>query len=149
MQIDEEIERRVRAAFEAVVAHNPADLKVPLSRLSASDLQIAVSYAIYVCGYVVADVLDGELSEDGLAEMAQYAVQDSKDWFDLGEPNTVASFLRAAGSGEVSSPAVPDQEVPGYSFVVGGYLLSHFCADDQLWYEYLDEIWNAALTADS
>lgn len=149
MQIDEAIEERVRTAFGAVIGEKPAELKAVLVRFTPGELQTAVSYAAYVCAYIVADVLDGELPEDGLEVMAQQVVEDNKSWVDLGEVATVVSFLKASATSDASFPGVPDEDVAGNSFVIAASLLSRFRPEGQRWFEYLDGIWNSAQAADS
>lgn len=142
MEIDEAIEDHVRTAFSAAIGHNPNDLKAALGQIDARDFPVAVSYAIYVCGYIVSDVFNGERRDTGIAEMAEYVVADNKEWVDLGSAATVAEFLKAAAAGDMTSAAVAGDEVAGQSFVIGGYLLSRFRHAGQRWFEYLDDIWN-------
>lgn len=143
MQIDEAIEDHVRSAFSAAIGHDPKDLKSALARIKADDFPIAVSYAVYACGYIVADVFNGELQETAILEMAEYVINDNNDWIDLGDTATVASFLQAAANGNINFPGVPTEDVAGNSFVIGGYLLSRFRPEGQRWFEYLDTIWNS------
>jgi hypothetical protein len=149
MHIDERIERHVREAFSNVVGRDRDGLLGTLRPLSPADLQTAVNYAMYACGYVVMDVLEGELSEDGLAELARDTVEGTRDWMDLGDPGAIASFLRAAASGDPAFRSVPEEDVAGHAFVVGGYLLSRYRHEGQRWFEYLDDAWNDAVASDS
>jgi hypothetical protein len=149
MQIDDAIEDRVRTAFSAAIDHNSSDLKAALGRFNAKDFKIATSYAIYVCGYVVTDVFNSKPSDEGIAELSEYIVNDNKSWVDLGSPTAIANFLKAASTGDVAFPGVPEEDVVGHSFVIGGYLLSRFRPEGQRWFEYLDGIWNAAQAGES
>jgi hypothetical protein len=149
MQIDDAIEDHVRTAFGAAIDHNASGLKAALSQVNADDLKIATSYAIYACGYIVLDVFSAQPSDEGIAEMAEYIVEDNKKWVDLGDPAAVAKFLRAAATGDVNFPGVAEEGVVGHSFVIGGYLLSRFRHEGQRWFQYLDAIWNAAQAAES
>jgi hypothetical protein len=149
MKIDDAIEDRVRTAFSAVLDHDPGALKTALGRLDSDDLATAVSYAIHVCGYVVVDVFNGALSDAGVAELAQYVVNDSREWVELGDAAAVAAFLRAAAAGDPRFPGVPAEDVAGHAFVIGGYLLSRFRHEGQRWFEYLDDIWNSTQAGES
>jgi hypothetical protein len=149
MQIDENIERHVRAAFSAVIGQKPDDLKAALKGLSPADLQTGVTYAIYVCGYVVLEVLDGEVVEDGIAELARDIVEGNKIWTDLDDVSVIASFLKAAAAGNINFPGVPEEDAAGLAFVAGGYLLTRYRHDGQRWFEHLDDVWNAALAAEA
>jgi hypothetical protein len=149
MRIDEAIEQEVREAFSAVIGRDAADLKAALAKLGGPDFSTAVSYALYVIGYVALDVLDGELPEDGVAEMARDAVTGTKEWIDLGTPEAIAALITSAAKADVNVPGVPSEDVPGHAFVVGGYVLSRYRPDGKRWFEYLDDIWNAAVATDS
>lgn len=145
MHIDENIERRVRAAFSAVIGRRADDLRDILGALNTRDFQTAVTYAVYACGYVVLDVLDESLPDAGVEEIARDVVVENKDWFDLGDPETIARFLKAAGRADLTFPDVPEEDVAGHAFVVGGFLVARYRHDGQRWYEYLDDIWNNAV----
>ena len=149
MQIDDAIEDQMRTAFSAVIDHKSSDLKAALGRFNPEEFKTATSYAIYVCGYVVMDVFNSKPSDEGLAEMSEYIINDNKGWVDLGNTIDIANFLKAASVGDVTFPGVPQEDVVGHSFVIGGYLLSRFRHEGQRWFEYLDDIWNAAQTAES
>ena len=149
MRIDKVIERRVREAFAAVIGHDESDLRAHLRVLSERELQVALVYATFVTGYVVSDVFEGAPDDAELTEMAEDAVQGTKDWIDLGGIESVVAFLKAATAGNADFPGVPGEDIAGYAFVIGGYLLSRYRREGQRWYEYLDDIWNAAQAAES
>lgn len=148
MVIDEAVEKRVREAFSGVVGRNAERMKEALRPLDQQGSRLAVTYAVLVCGYVVRDVLDNDLSEEGLRAFAEDIVAEEHDWANLGSVDSVASFLKEASSADPDFSKTSEEDLVGYSFVIGGYLLSRYRPEGKRWFEYLDDIWNDAVAAD-
>jgi hypothetical protein len=147
MQIDEHVEEAVREAYRAVIAKDGPRLVNAFRDLSEDDARTAVAYGLFVCGFVVKDVLRDGITEQNLDQLAAAIIASESAWVDLGSAEDLAALLRAAATGDTSFAEVRDrQDVVGKIFVCGGYLLTSYRRDDQHWWDYLDEIW-AALEA--
>lgn len=147
MKIDETIEAQVREAFSCVVGKDGDGMVAAITALGEERARTAVSYAIYVCGYIVNDVYRDGASRDQLLEMAAGIIDGEKSWVDLGEPDGIADFLDAAAQGKTTSTDIPAADVIGAAFVCGGHLLATRLYRHDRWFEYLDEIWNTAAAA--
>lgn len=141
MRIDERIERHVRQAYDAVATEDGQALAPAFEGLSQEDAATALGYSRFVIGFIVNDVLREGASEADLNGIAERAIEATAEWIDLGDRAVVVSLLRAAANGDPAMRGVPPEDVLGYTFVVGGYLLQSYRLDEQHWWEYLDDIW--------
>ena len=147
MQIDPEVERHVREAFGAVMAKDGARLVAAFQGLDRDQSLEAATYGIFVVGFIVNDVFRDGWTAEQLRNLAAKIVDSEKDWINLGDVGDVANLLDAAGKSNLDFPDVPREDVLGNLFVCGGYLLTSFRLDGQDWWQYLDEVWEAALAA--
>lgn len=147
MRIDERIEESVRKAFSAVVAKDGDTMVKTILALGEKDAETAVRYALYVVGYVVNNAHPHGATNADLRAMASDLADGVADWVNVGDTDTVASFLRSAASGDTTFEGIPAEDVPGTAFVCGGYLLARYRLEDQRWWEYLNEVWEAAEAA--
>lgn len=147
MKIDDRVEERVRAAFSGVVGKDAEAMQEALRPLDQNESRLAVTYATLVCGYITRHIFDNVLSEDRLRALAADVVTTVREWVDLGSVESVASFLKEASSADPDYSAMTEEDLVGYSFVIGGYLLSRYRPEGMRWFEYLDKIWNEAEAA--
>jgi len=146
MQIDEDVEHKVREIYSAVVGRDTQELDAKLRGLAADGVETvttALNYTMYVCGYVVLDLMGNGPSEEGLTELAQDTKEGTQDWIDVGTPEQIAALLRAAAKMDFA-PEVPREDLLGHLCVIGGFLLSRYRHEGQRWFEFLDDAWNVA-----
>lgn len=144
MQIDERIEERVRHAYDAVAMEDGQILTQAFEGLSPDDMATALGYGLFVVGFIINDVLRDGASDADLAGIAQRAIESESSWVELGPVDSLVALLRAASKGETSIPGVPREDLVGFTFLLGGYLLQSYRLDNQHWWEYLDDIWAQA-----
>jgi hypothetical protein len=147
MRVDERIEARVREAFAAAVGEDQSRFEAALDGLSSEDGATARSYAAYVVGFIVNDVLRGGASEEDLGGIADRAIAATSSWTDLGAPAEVTALLRATSEGALKLTGVPAEKAVDMTFVLGAYLLQAYRLDGQEWWTYLDDIWAQLLAA--
>jgi hypothetical protein len=141
MRIDERIEQRVRDAFGAVANRDGAGMAAAPQGLSNEDVATALSYGLFVVGFILNDVLREGPTDEDYEVIAGRAIDAASGWIDLGDRAAVVALLRAAAKGDPSVPGVSPEDVLGHTFVLGGYLLQAYRLDNQHWWEYLDDIW--------
>lgn len=144
MKIDERIEECVREAFAAAIAKEGDRMVGALKPLSEQDARTSIGYAVFVCGHVTGALFLEGPTQDDLVTMAQRIIDSEGDWVNLGDAENVAHFLGAAARGDTSFPNVKRDDIIGYAFVCGAYLLTSYRRDGQTWWTHLDEVWEAA-----
>jgi hypothetical protein len=147
MKIDERIEALAREALAACVGEEPDRFEAALDVMGDTDGPIAWSYAAYVVGYVVNDIFPDGIDDQELDGVAERAVESMSSWWELGPQAAVVALMRSASEGDPTMPGVPVEKVVNTTFVLASYLLQSYRSDDQEWWNYLDEIWNAAEAA--
>ncbi|MGV9214734.1 hypothetical protein ACTFTM_22970 [Micromonospora sp. RB23] len=147
MRIDERVEGAVREAYRAVIAKDGDRLAAAFAGLNDEEAQMAVSYAVFVVGFIVRDVFRNGATEADLSDLADKIIASERTWVDLGARDELAGLLAAATSGNVAASSTARADVVGNTLVAGGFLLTSFRLDDQRWWDYLDEIWAAVEAA--
>jgi hypothetical protein len=164
VEIPRHVETKVRDAFGAVINEDWDGAAEALKGLNPDDGGVALSLALYVCGYVVDDIFlntarsgDGVPSREELREIAEDVVTvfDESGAGTVGEVEEIVTFLQLAGEA-FRDDTEPDRDplkgldggrVIYLAFMCGGYLLGAYRRDEQgeQWWEYLDRIWAHAL----
>lgn len=147
MRIDPDVEAHLREAFAAVIAKDGDRMVTAFRGLDQEQSVEAARYAIFVVGFVVNDVFRKGWTEKQVGDLAAKVVQSEGSWIDLGSADEVARLLDAAGKGDLTFPGVPREDVMGHIVVCGAFLLTSFRLDGQHWWDYLNEVWEAALAA--
>lgn len=147
MRVDERIEEHVRRAFSAVVGKDGDGMVAAIRDLGEEDAKTAVGYAVFVVGYIVNNAFPDGPNQADLRSMAEDVITGVADWVKVGTVDVVAAFLGSAATGATTFEGIAQEDLPGMAFVCGGYLLARYRLKKQRWFEYLDEIWNAAETA--
>lgn len=168
MEIPRHVEKKVRDAFGAVINEDWDGVAEALRGLEPEEGAVALSLAVYVCGYVVDDIYvvhaksgDGIPSRAELRDLASGIVNvlAERGAGVIGDDEEVAVFLGLAGEafrGDTEPGPDPlrglDPKSAVYlAFMCGGYLLAVYRRDEQgeHWWEYLDRIWAHALADDT
>ena len=147
MNIDPRIEEHVREAYRAVIAKDGDRMVRAFRGLGEVEAATMAAYGVFVCGYVVNDVLRDGVTEGRLRDLATKIVHSESDWIDLGSAEAVAHLLGAASRGDTSFAGVPREDVIGSIFVCGGYLLGVYRSEGKEWWDYLDVIWEELLAS--
>jgi hypothetical protein len=144
MQIDARIEEYVREAYRGVAAEDGDRMVAAFEGLSQQDAARVLGYGLFVVGYILREVLRKGPTEEDFDVIAGRAIETVSSWIDLGPKNELVALMRAASKGEMKICGVPGDDLVGFIFVLGGYLLQVYRLPNQHWYEYLDEIWSHA-----
>jgi hypothetical protein len=146
MRVDERIEPRLREAYSAVIAKDADRVSAALQGMTAEDTTTFLGLGLFVCGFIVNDIYKESATDENVRELAGKIIAKQSDWMDVGEPEVVTAFLKAAASGDTRLAGLGGEDITGLTIICGGHLLGYYRLNDQRWYEYLDEIW-AALEA--
>jgi hypothetical protein len=119
-----------------------------VSMLTADEHNKVFGYGVFVLGYTINDLYPDGPTEDELHELAVEMLL-SETWIDLGGEAHLVALLRGAAAGDPSLLETAVDDLVPNVFVAGGYMLASYRGDGQRWSEYLDEIWAAALAAES
>lgn len=146
MNVNREVEARLREAFSAVIGRDRDRLDAALGPLDPAAAEHALHLALFVCAFITRDVYrSGPVHADYLALGDEVARAESS-WSPV-ESADVAEILRVAVEGDTSVGTLSAEEVPGLAVVAAGHLLAAYRTADQQWWQYLDEILDAALRA--
>jgi hypothetical protein len=147
MRVDERIEPRLREAYSAVIAKDADRVSAALRGMSNEDTATFLGLGLYVCGFIVNDIYKESVTDANVRELAEKIIAKQSDWMDIGEPEVVAAFLKAAATGDTRVASLGGEDLTGLTIICGGHLLGYYRLEGQRWYEYLDEIWSAVEAA--
>ena len=136
--IDRSVEPFVRELFNAAIVGDGARFEKALAAVPDDKAQDASNLLIAVDRVAMADLHEGNPSDERLKYLADEFAATQTWWSVEGMP--VEGFLRSL----VDPSATPIElgQSTLLSTLVGGWLLAAFLVDDAHWYEYLDDILN-------
>jgi hypothetical protein len=141
MTVNRRVEEPLRKAYSAAIGKNSAEVAAALEGVSHEDSLRLVGLGLYVTGYIVNDINRDGITDDNLRKLAIEIIDGEADWMDLGNPDHVARFLKAAANGDLGEVnRLGAEDVTGLVIVAGAHLLAHYRQDGERWYRYLDAI---------
>jgi hypothetical protein len=147
MGIDPKIEQPTRRMLGHAIRHELDELAAMI-RSEKSDIIVgSIPLCVFASGYIAIDVSDRWPTDADLRQIAKNAAQ-SVTRLDISEQEIYQYLARVAlGQGKLSD-VFSDEGLATVPLYATANLLLTFCPDEKEWWEYLDQIWDAAETAD-
>lgn len=144
MQINEDVEARVREAYGAVIDRDGDRMVRAVRALDSDQGEHALKLALFVCAFIANDVYRDDPTLENLRHLADQVARAESKWVRVAA-DQVVDVLNLALSGKQPSDALPVPDVLPVAIVTGGHLLAAFRLKDQRWWQYLEEIWEHLL----
>jgi hypothetical protein len=147
MGIDPKIEQPTRKMLGHAIRHELDDLAA-LVRTEGNEALIgSIPLCLFVSAYIAIDVSDRWPTDADLREIAKNAAE-SVTRLDITQQEIYEYLSRVALGSEKLDDVFSIEGLAVIPLYATANLLLTFCPDDKEWWEYLDQIWGAAETAD-
>ena len=147
MGIDQKTEQTTRKMLGHAIRHELDDLAAMVRAQGSEALSGSIPLCIYASAYIAIDVSDHWPADADLKEIAKYAAQ-SVTRLDITEQEIYEYLSRVALGSETLDDVFSVEGVATVPLFAAANLLLSFCPPGKDWWEYLDQIWDAAETAD-
>jgi hypothetical protein len=147
MGIDSKIEQLTRAMLGHAMRHELEDLAVLVGEAGDEMAARAIGLCVFASGYVAVDVCERWPTQADLREIAKSA-SNSATKLDLHESEIYEYLSRVALGPEKLDDVFAMPKAGMLPLLVTANLLATFRPRDKHWWEYLDQIWDAAETAE-
>jgi hypothetical protein len=147
--IDLKGEELARKMLELVVRGDLQDLATTIQAVGSEKYGYAIGLCLTAAAYVAVDVSGRWPTEADVREIARIAAERETE-FPLDKKDIYDYLSRAALGFEPLADALDNVEkAASLPVLITGSLLFRFRPKGQKWWEYLDQIWNATLTAEN
>jgi hypothetical protein len=147
MGIDQKTEQQTRKMLGHAIRRELDDLAA-LVRAEGSEALIAsIPLCLLASAYIVIDVASRWPTDVDIREIAKHS-SESATGLDITEQETYEYLSRVALGAEKLDDVFSDQGVATIPLYATANLLLTFSPGEKHWWEYLDQIWDAAETAD-
>jgi hypothetical protein len=147
MVIDPKTERPTRTMLGHAMRHELKELSAMVSDEGSETLLGAIALCVFASGYLAIDVCGRWPTEADLREIARGASQSSTQ-VNLAGSDVYEYLSRVALGAERFDVVFPASTAGLLPLLITANLLANFRPRDKHWWEYLDQIWDAAETAD-
>ena len=148
MGIDPKIEQSTRKMLGHAIRHELDDL-AGLIQLQGNDALLgSIPLCLFASAYVAVDVSDRWPTDADLREIAERAAQ-SATRLDITGQEIYEYLSRVALGPEKLDDVFSQAGIATVPLFATANLLLSFCPHEKDWWEYLDQIWAAAETADN
>lgn len=147
MAIDPRIEQPTRALLGHAMRHELDDLASQVSAVGDEVVAGAIGLCVFASGYVAVDVCERWPTEADLQEIAKSASKSATK-LDLDDSDIYSYLSRVALGPEKLDDVFAMPKAGVLPLLVTANLLATFRPRDKHWWEYLDQIWEAAETAE-
>ena len=147
MGIDPTIEQPARKMLGHAIRHELDDLAAFVQAEGSEALIRSIPLCLFVSAYIAIDVSGRWPTEADLREIAKLAAQ-AVTRLDISEQEIYEYLSRVALGPEKLDDVFSDEGLATVPLYATANLLLSFCPRDKDWWEYLDQIWDAAETAD-
>jgi hypothetical protein len=147
MGIDPKIEQPTRKMLGHAIRHELDELAALVRAQGSEVLLGSVPLCLFVSAYIAVDVSGRWPTDADLREIAKRAAQSATQ-LDITEQEIYEYLSRVAlGQDKIDDVFAAEGIATVPLFATANLLLS-FCPHEKEWWEYLDQIWDAAETAD-
>ena len=147
MGIDPKIEQPTRKMLGHAIRRELDELAALVRAQGSEVLLGSVPLCLFVSAYIAVDVSDRWPTDADLREIAKRAAQSATQ-LDITEQEIYEYLSRVAlGQDKIDDVFAAEGIATVPLFATANLLLS-FCPHEKEWWEYLDQIWDAAETAD-
>ena len=147
MGIDPKIERPTRKMLGYAIRHELDDLAA-VARTEGSDVLVgSIPLCLFASAYIAIDVSDRWPTDADLHEIAKLAARSATE-LDISEEEIYEYLSRVALGQEKLDDVFSIEGLATIPLFATANLLLSFCPHEKDWWEYLDQIWEAAEAAE-
>ncbi len=147
MGIDSKIEQPTRAMLGHAMRHELEDLASLVSAAGDEVVAGAIGLCVFVSGYVAIDICERWPTQADLQEIAKSAAKSATK-LDLDASDICEYLSRVVLGSERLDDVFAMPKAGMLPLLITANLLATFRPRDKHWWEYLDQIWDAAETAE-
>jgi hypothetical protein len=147
MGIDPKIEQPTRKMLGHAIRHELDDLAALVRALGNEVLLGSIPLCLFASAYIAIDVSGRWPTDADLREIAKNAAE-SVTRLDITEQEIYEYLSRVALGSEKLDDIFSVEGLATIPLYTAANMLLTFCPDEKEWWEYLDQIWEAAETAE-
>jgi hypothetical protein len=147
MGIDPTIEQPTRKMLGHAIRHELDDLAAVVQAQGGEALLASIPLCVLASAYISVDVSDRWPTDADLREVAKSAAQSATQ-LDITEQEIYEFLSRVALGQEKLDDVFAPEGIATVPLFATANLLLTFCPHEKNWFEYLDQIWDAAEVAD-
>src|ERR1700761_6436150 len=147
MAIDPRIEQPTRKMLGHAIRHELDELAALIQSAGSDVVGGSLSLCLFASAYIAVDVSGRWRDEADLREIAASAAQSATE-LEITQEAIYEYLSRVALGPDKIDDVFPAQEIVTVPLFATADLLLTFCPHEKDWWEYLDQIWDAADTAD-
>ena len=147
MGIDRKAEQVIRTMLGHAMRHELDDLAALIGTAGKETLLRGLPLCLLASAYIAIDVSDRWPTEADLREIAKHA-SEAETELDISEQVIYEYLSRVALGREKLDDVFPDEGIIPIPLYATANLLLTFRPREKHWWEYLDQIWGAAETAE-
>ena len=147
MGIDRKVEQATRTMLGHAIRHELDDLAALMRADGNESLLRSLPLCLLASAYIAIDVCERWPTDADNRELAKNAAE-SVTRLDISEQEIYEYLSRVALGSEKLDDVFSDEGVVPIPLYATANLLLTFCPRDKEWWEYLDQIWDAAETAE-
>jgi hypothetical protein len=148
MGIDPKIEQPARKMLGHAIRHELDELSALVQAEGNEVLIGSIPLCVFISGYIAIDVAGGWPTDADLREIAKLASESATE-LDITQEEIYAYLSRVALGPEKLDDVFSDEGLATIPLYATANLLLSFRPRDKHWWEYLDQIWDAAEAAES
>jgi hypothetical protein len=147
MGIDRKAEQATRAMLGHAIRHELDDLAAQMRMAGKETLPRILGLCVLASAYIAIDVSDRWPTDGDLHELAKRAARSATE-LDITEQEIYEYLSRIAFGSEKLDDVFSEEAIVPIPLYATANLLLTFSPGEKHWWEYLDQIWDAAETAD-
>jgi hypothetical protein len=147
MGIDRKAEQATRTMLGHAIRRELDDLAAQIRTAGGETLPRVLGLCALASAYTAIDVAGRWPADTDLRELARRAARSATE-LDITEQQVYDYLSRIALGPDKLDDAFPEQSIVTIPLYTTANLLLAFSPGDKHWWEYLDQIWDAAETAD-
>jgi hypothetical protein len=147
MGIDPKVEQSTRKMLGHAIRHELDDLAAVVRAMGSEALVRSLPLCLFASAYIALDVSDRWPTDDDLREIAKHASESATE-LDITEQEIYEYLSRVALGPEKLDDVFSDEGLATIPLFATANLLLTFSPGEKHWWEYLDQIWDAAEAAE-
>jgi hypothetical protein len=148
MGIDRKIEQTTRTMLGHAIRHELDDLATLMRTVGNETLLGSIPLCLFASAYIAIDMCERWPTDADLREIANLASSQSATELDISEQEIYEYLSRVALGSEKLDDVFSDEGLATVPLYATANLLLGFRPRKEHWWEYLDQIWDAADAAD-
>jgi hypothetical protein len=148
MLIDRKTEQATRTMLGHAIRHELDDLATLMRTVGNETLLGSIPLCLFASAYIAIDMCERWPTGADIREIAKLAATQSATELDISEREIYEYLSRVALGSEKIDDIFADESLVTVPLYTTANLLLGFRPGDKHWWEYLDQIWEAAEIAD-